>query len=162
MQDNISEMLGYSLKICMSLIQQRAFRTKVLRVLVELYLNLKNPDYINVCQVCLALQCSVMFVMCCVDCVLLSQCLIFLDDPQAVAEILDKLLRSGERDEGAVLMAYQIGFDLYESATQQFLKRVQDALRTTAPIPLPQSNVKQITSSTEIAKPEVAVKDDSE
>ena len=59
-------------------------------------------------------------------------------------------------------MAYQIGFDLYESATQQFLKRVQDALRTTAPIPLPQSNVKQITSSTEIAKPEVAVKDDSE
>lgn len=32
-------------------------------------------------------------------------------------------------------MAYQIGFDLYESATQQFLQRVQSALRVVAPIP---------------------------
>ena len=30
-------------------------------------------------------------------------------------------------------MAYQIGFDLYESATQQFLQKVQAALRQTAP-----------------------------
>ena len=36
-----------------------------------------------------------------------------------------------------LLMAYQIGFDLYESATQQFLQRVQAALRAVAPIPLP-------------------------
>lgn len=32
-----------------------------------------------------------------------------------------------------VLMAYQIGFDLYESATQDFLQRVLAALRKTAP-----------------------------
>jgi 26S proteasome regulatory subunit N2 len=32
-------------------------------------------------------------------------------------------------------MAYQIGFDLYESATQQFLQRVQSAVRVIAPIP---------------------------
>jgi 26S proteasome regulatory subunit N2 len=30
-------------------------------------------------------------------------------------------------------MAYQIGFDLYESATQDFLQKVQGALRKTAP-----------------------------
>ena len=30
-------------------------------------------------------------------------------------------------------MAYQIGFDLYENATQEFLQRVQSALRKTAP-----------------------------
>ena len=30
-------------------------------------------------------------------------------------------------------MAYQIGFDLYESATQDFLQRVQRALRKTEP-----------------------------
>ena len=36
-------------------------------------------------------------------------------------------------------MAYQIGFDLYESATQQFLQRVQSALRVTAPLPIPAS-----------------------
>ena len=31
-------------------------------------------------------------------------------------------------------MAYQIAFDLYESATQQYLSRVLQALRATAPI----------------------------
>ena len=35
-----------------------------------------------------------------------------------------------------MLMAYQIGFDLYESATQQFLNKIQDALRVQAPIPI--------------------------
>ena len=44
-------MLTYALKVCMSLIQQRTFRNKVLRVLVELYLGLAAPDYISVCQV---------------------------------------------------------------------------------------------------------------
>ena len=33
-------------------------------------------------------------------------------------------------------MAYQIGFDLYESATQQFLQGVQAALRVVAPLPI--------------------------
>lgn len=32
-------------------------------------------------------------------------------------------------------MAFQIAFDLYESATQQFLGRVLQALKATAPIP---------------------------
>lgn len=95
----------------MSLIQNRQFRNTILRVLVKLYMGLTTPDYINVCQ-----------------------CLIFLDDPQAVADILEKLTKDNE---DSVLMAYQIGFDLYESATQQFLGRVQAALRATAPIPIP-------------------------
>ena len=33
------------------------------------------------------------------------------------------------------LMAYQIAFDMYESATQQFLNNVVQAVRKTAPIP---------------------------
>ena len=32
-------------------------------------------------------------------------------------------------------MAYQIAFDLYESATQQFVNKVLNAVRKTAPIP---------------------------
>lgn len=32
-------------------------------------------------------------------------------------------------------MAYQIAFDLYDSATQQFLQRVTNALRSTVPLP---------------------------
>jgi 26S proteasome regulatory subunit N2 len=35
-----------------------------------------------------------------------------------------------------MLMGYQIGFDLYESATQQFLNKIRDALRVQAPIPI--------------------------
>ena len=33
----------------------------------------------------------------------------------------------------SILLAYQIGFDLYESSTQQFLQRVQAALGVTSP-----------------------------
>ncbi|OXB62078.1 hypothetical protein ASZ78_010483 [Callipepla squamata] len=80
----------------------KQFRNKVLRVLVKIYMNLEKPDFINVCQ-----------------------CLIFLDDPQAVSDILEKLVK-----EDNLLMAYQICFDLYESASQQFLSSVIQNLRT--------------------------------
>ncbi|XP_011700319.1 PREDICTED: 26S proteasome non-ATPase regulatory subunit 1 [Wasmannia auropunctata] len=107
--DDVSGMLSYAFQVVMSLIQNRGFRNTVLRRLVSLYRNLGTPDYVNMCQ-----------------------CLIFLDDPLAVAELLDRLSK-GSHD--CVLMAYQIAFDLYESATQQFLGRVLQALRATAPIP---------------------------
>ncbi len=32
-------------------------------------------------------------------------------------------------------MAYQIAFDMYESATQQFLTKVVQAVKKTAPVP---------------------------
>lgn len=102
-------MLSYAFQVVMSLIQNRAFRSTVLRCLVSLYRNLETPDYVNMCQ-----------------------CLIFLDDAQAVAELLIRL------DKGSAdckLMSNQIAFDLYESATQQFTGRVQQALKATAPIP---------------------------
>lgn len=54
-----------------------------------------------------------------------AQCLIFLDDPQAVSDILEKLVKDDN-----LLMAYQICFDLYESASQQFLSSVIQNLRT--------------------------------
>ncbi|KAJ8916251.1 hypothetical protein NQ315_016391, partial [Exocentrus adspersus] len=107
--DDVISMLSYAFQVVMSLIPNRAFRNTVLRTLVGLYRGLNTPDYINMCQ-----------------------CLIFLEDPLSVAEILDKLVLGVEESE---LMAYQIAFDLYESATQQFLERVLAALRATAPIP---------------------------
>lgn len=104
---DVSGMLAYSLKLCMTLIQNKQFRNLVLRVLVKIYMNLEKPDFINVCQ-----------------------CLIFLDDPQAVSDILEKLVNDDN-----LLMAYQICFDLYESASQQFLSSVIQNLRTVgAPI----------------------------
>lgn len=107
--DDINAMLAYAFQVTMSLIQNRSFRNTVLRCLVKLYRSLAVPDYVN-----------------------MVQCLIFLEDPLAVAEILDKLTTSNDLD---VLMGYQIAFDLYESATQQFLGQVLQALRSTAPIP---------------------------
>lgn len=107
--DDVAGMLAYAFQVAMSLIQNRGFRNEVLQCLVSLYRGLNIPDYVN-----------------------MVQCLIFLEDPLAVAEILDKLTVSGEHN---VLMAYQIAFDLYESATQQFLGQVLQALKATAPIP---------------------------
>ncbi|OQR68773.1 26S proteasome non-ATPase regulatory subunit 1 isoform 1 [Tropilaelaps mercedesae] len=106
--DDISKMLQYSLRIAMTLIQNRSFRDNVLRVLVTLYKGLEQPDYIN-----------------------MVQCLISLDDVSSTADVLVKLVRSTQKEQQ--LMAYQIAFDLYESGTQQFLIRVIQALRGMAP-----------------------------
>uniref|UniRef100_T1J4R4 26S proteasome non-ATPase regulatory subunit 1/RPN2 N-terminal domain-containing protein n=1 Tax=Strigamia maritima TaxID=126957 RepID=T1J4R4_STRMM len=111
--DDVAGMLSYSLKVVMTLVENKQFRNLILRTLVRLYRELESPDYVNVCQ-----------------------CLIFLDDPQAVAEVLDKLLKDTEEN---ALICFQIAFDLYESATQQYLTRVLQALRSTAPVPITQS-----------------------
>lgn len=108
--DNVNEMLSYAFQVAMSTIENRSFRSTVLRSLISLYRNLEVPDYVN-----------------------MSQCFIFLDDPQSVAQLLEGLIQNN--DEKNCLMAYQIAFDLYESATQQFLSSVLESLRLTAPIP---------------------------
>lgn len=97
---NTPSILAHAQNVCMSLIQSRHFRNQVLRILVKLYLGLPKPDYISVCQ-----------------------CLIYLDDPKTAFEILEKLLKT-DKDE-SIIMAYQVGFDLYESATQNYLARIQ-------------------------------------
>lgn len=105
--DCVSEMLSYCLRVCLTFVDNHQFRHDVLRILVRLYQNLKVPDYISI-----------------------TQCCIFLDDPQTVAEILKKLSK-GELED--TLMAYQIAFDLYESATQHFLTRILEILNTLLP-----------------------------
>lgn len=107
--DDVKGMLAYAYHTTMNLIQNRRFRNKVLDCLVELYGNLGEPDFIN-----------------------MVQCLIFLEKPDRVAEHLDKLTKGKETQ---VLMAFQIAFDLYESATQEFLGQVLQALKRTAPVP---------------------------
>ena len=91
------DMLSFAFRVVMSLIQSREYRCKLLKKLVELYRDLATPDYVQMCQ-----------------------CHIYLDEPLEVATILEKL-STGSSSDG--LMAYQIAFDMYESATQQFLSR---------------------------------------
>ena len=102
------DMLSFAFRVVMSLIQSREYRCKLLKKLVELYRDLAPPDYVQMCQ-----------------------CHIYLDEPLEVATILEKL-STGSSSDG--LMAYQIAFDMYESATQQFLSRVLAAVRKTAPV----------------------------
>jgi 26S proteasome regulatory subunit N2 len=52
----------------------------------------------------------------------------FLDEPEGVASILEKLLRSENKDEA--LLAFQIAFDLVENEHQAFLLNVRDRLST--------------------------------
>ena len=57
-----------------------------------------------------------------------------------MAEVLEKLSKGGPAE---ALMSYQIAFDMYESATQQFLNNVVLAVRRTAPIPSAVSGFKE-------------------
>ena len=57
-------------------------------------------------------------------------------------------------------MAYQIGFDLYESATQKFLLRIQSALKATAPIPIQVAEEKKQTEIKEEKDAETMETDD--
>ena len=50
------------------------FCLQVLRLLVKIYERLPSPDYLSICQ-----------------------CLMFLDEPEGVANILEKLLQSGSK-----------------------------------------------------------------
>lgn len=73
MQDDVSGMLSYAFQVAMLSLESRGFRNEVLRTLVSLYRDLATPDYVNMCQ-----------------------CLIFLDDPQSVAQVLEKLSKESE------------------------------------------------------------------
>ncbi|XP_064393012.1 26S proteasome non-ATPase regulatory subunit 1-like isoform X2 [Halichondria panicea] len=109
--DDTEGVLAYCLKVALSLTSSRRFRNEVLQVLVQTYEQLNSPDYISVCQ-----------------------CYIFLDNPQSTAQVLETLARGSKDD---ALVAYQIAFDLYESATQDFLRKVQEAIRGSMPAPPP-------------------------
>lgn len=127
---DVPNMLTYAFRVCMSLIENRQFRDEVLRILVRLYRNLEKPDYIN-----------------------MIQCLIFLDDAKSVADILEKLTKSEKSEDS--LLAYQIAFDLYESGTQQFLIRVIQSVKQSAPVPaLIKINIGGIEIDQNLSKPE--------
>jgi len=104
-------MLSYAFRVVMTLIPSRSYRNELLKQLINLYResDAQTPDFVQ-----------------------MVQCLIFLDDTDTVAGILETLSQ-GTKDD--ILMAYQIAFDLYESATQQFLNNILQAIKRTAPIP---------------------------
>ncbi|XP_077229814.1 26S proteasome non-ATPase regulatory subunit 1 homolog A-like [Tasmannia lanceolata] len=101
--DNVHGTLSYCINISHSFVNRREYRREVLRLLVKIYQRLPSPDYLSICQ-----------------------CLMFLDEPEGVATILEKLLQSNNKDEA--LLAFQIAFDLVENEYQSFLLNVRNRL----------------------------------
>uniref|UniRef100_A0A7S3E3H6 26S proteasome non-ATPase regulatory subunit 1 homolog n=1 Tax=Chloropicon laureae TaxID=464258 RepID=A0A7S3E3H6_9CHLO len=94
------KLLTYALGVCKNLIVSRKFREKALRLMVELFKRLDQPDWL-----------------------VISQCLMYLEEPASVADILTNLLA---QDSDSILLAYQIAFDLYENEQPQFLSKVSE------------------------------------
>lgn len=101
--DNVQGTLSYCIYVSHSFVNLREYRQEVLRLLVKVFQKLSSPDYLSICQ-----------------------CLMFLDEPEGVASILEKLLRSENKDDA--LLAFQIAFDLVENEHQAFLLNVRDRL----------------------------------
>jgi len=125
---NVTDTISYAYRITHQLIQNRKFRNAILRLLVRIYSNLSNPDYVNVIQ-----------------------CLIFLDEAEQASSVLESLVRAGN-----YLMAYQLCFDLYESATQQFIFKVKNILK--ALISLPQAMETEVKIEEDQKSPNEAIK----
>lgn len=101
--DNVHGTLSYCINVSHSFVNRREYRREVLRLLVKVYQKLPSPDYLSICQ-----------------------CLMFLDEPEGVVSILEKLLRSENKDDA--LLAFQVAFDLVENEHQAFLLNVRDHL----------------------------------
>ncbi|KAM7257793.1 hypothetical protein ACFE04_013534 [Oxalis oulophora] len=97
--------LSYCIQVAHSFVNLREYRHEVLHLLVKVYQGLAAPDYSIICQ-----------------------CLMFLDEPESVANILEKLIHSEDRNDA--LLAFQIAFDLVENEHQPFLLNVRDRIST--------------------------------
>eukprot|EP00457_Paulinella_chromatophora_P001033 gb/GEZN01001035.1/.p1 GENE.gb/GEZN01001035.1/~~gb/GEZN01001035.1/.p1 ORF type:complete len:1045 (-),score=225.72 gb/GEZN01001035.1/:204-3338(-) len=101
---DVASMLQYLFQLSQTVVQSKVFRLKVLELLMRLYQKLETPDYLNMCQ-----------------------CLLFLEKPSEVANVLNTILLKQGSD---VLLAYQAAFDLWENQNQAFMNQVSAELPT--------------------------------
>ncbi|KAJ3119597.1 proteasome regulatory particle base subunit [Physocladia obscura] len=127
LKGNQSELLAYLMDASLALISSLEFRNKVLNLLVKLYGNLAEPDYI---------ACAI--------------CYFHLNDAIHAAALLQNLL---SKDDYHTILAYQIAFDLEANATQEFLLNVIATLppptSTSTTIPLASLSVTSPPTNTE-------------
>ncbi|KAJ1651970.1 proteasome regulatory particle base subunit [Dispira simplex] len=107
-QGNRAELHRYVQDACFPLLQSNGFRSKVLRLLLELQLDRQQPDYEAICQ-----------------------CLMFLNEPHTCADLLLRLVKNGGEDD--CLVVYQVAFDLEANATQGFLVKLIQRLEADMP-----------------------------
>ncbi|WFC98642.1 proteasome regulatory particle base subunit [Malassezia yamatoensis] len=104
------QLLIYVLEVVMGVVHNYNVRKDVLSLLVKLFQSLSQPDYFS-----------------------MAQCYVYLNEPHQVSQMLGSLVQRSEDQDSSLnntaqdplLIAYQIAFDLVESATQEFLRSVQ-------------------------------------
>lgn len=99
------ELMEYVLNICMDVVQERALRTEILKMILDLLNDIPTPDFFAI-----------------------AKCVVYLNLDGEASAMLRKLVEKGDDSSRAV--AYQIAFDLYDNGTQEFLGNVQKALPT--------------------------------
>uniref|UniRef100_A0A7S1PI52 26S proteasome regulatory subunit RPN2 n=1 Tax=Percolomonas cosmopolitus TaxID=63605 RepID=A0A7S1PI52_9EUKA len=116
--NNVSKMLAYCVDVANNLIASREFRSRVLRMLADLFADesLKHEERNYYGQ---------------------AECYLFLDDWRQVLDILNTLIKSSEDD---TLIAYQIAFDLHDRASQHFIQNIAKSLNP------PQEKTKPVTN----------------
>jgi len=107
-QGPAEELMEYVLGICMDVVQERSFRTEILRLILDLLEDIPNPDYFAI-----------------------AKCVVYLDSDEEASTMLRQLIAKG--DQNATAIAYQIAFDLYDNGTQEFLAKVLKSLPSGEP-----------------------------
>ena len=109
-------LLAYLQDAVMGVVQTLEFRNQVLLLLVRLYQALATTDYFSI-----------------------AQCYVYLNEPGMAANMLHELVQkahSGASSSTAntsndpLLIAYQVSFDLAESASQEFLETIRTQLQS--------------------------------
>ena len=102
------ELMEYTLGICMDIVQERGFRTEILRLILDLLNDIPNPDYFAI-----------------------AKCVVYLNSDDEASRMLSSLVDNG--DHSSIANAYQIAFDLYDNGTQEFLGKVLASLPSGEP-----------------------------
>ncbi|KNG80595.1 26S proteasome regulatory subunit Rpn2 [Aspergillus nomiae NRRL 13137] len=102
------ELMEYVLDICMGIVQERAFRHEILKLILDLLNEIPNPDYFSI-----------------------AKCVVYLNEHSMASVILRQLVEKG--DARSLAVAYQISFDLYDNSTQEFLQKVRQEIAELVP-----------------------------
>uniref|UniRef100_L2FL53 26S proteasome regulatory subunit RPN2 n=1 Tax=Colletotrichum fructicola (strain Nara gc5) TaxID=1213859 RepID=L2FL53_COLFN len=114
-QGPAEELMEYALSICMDIVQERSFRTEILRLILDLLNEIPNPDYFAI-----------------------AKCVVYLSSDEEASRMLRQLVTDGGPN--SIANAYQIAFDLYDNGTQEFLGKIINSLPSGEPAKPPASD----------------------
>ncbi|KAN0063959.1 proteasome regulatory particle base subunit [Thecaphora frezii] len=109
-------LLTYVLESTIGVVPTLEFRIKILNLLVKLFQSLPTPDHFSI-----------------------GQCYVYLQAPALASQLLFSLVQRAHEPSSSslantandpLLVAYQLAFDLAESATQEFLENVRSDLQS--------------------------------